>query len=96
MKIIALVICLAVLAMLAFGCAGTTDKVADAMNAFADAHETVQTASDSTRILCAMVTQEIKEEKALGEFIALCREWEDVFLKYKELSDPVIDALKKE
>ena len=89
-------VCLMIFGMLALSCAGTTDKVADAMNAFADAHETVQTASDSTRLLCAMGTQEIKDEAILGKLIEVCSDLEEVFLRYKELSDPVIDALKKE
>jgi hypothetical protein len=96
MKIIAIIVCLSILVMLAFGCAGTTDKVADGLNAFADAHEMVQRSYDSMHELCSMATSQIKDEKALGEILELCSDMEEAVLKYKELSDPVIEALKKE
>jgi len=95
-KLIAIIICLAILAMLAFGCAGTTDKVADALNAFVDAHETIQKASDATYEICAIGTSNINDAKIVDKIDSICSNLHTLFLKYKTISDPVIDALKKE
>jgi hypothetical protein len=96
MKLIAIVICLVVLAMLAFGCAGTTDKVADALNAFVDAHETIQKASDATNEICAIGTSNINDAKIVDKIDSICSDLHVLFLKYKSISDPIIDALKVE
>ena len=82
---------MALVACLGLGCAGTADKAAAVMNAFAYGHEKIQQIADSTQGLCQQGHDQLK---ALGQDTTdldkACDEVWDLIKEYKTLTDNVL------
>lgn len=72
-------------------CAGTADKAAAVMNAFAYGHEKIQQIADSTQVTCQKGHDMLVAEGAdTADLDKACNEIWDLIKEYKNLTDNVL------